>query len=49
MPDSKIKKGLAEPLIQKLKVNDIIQFERLGFCRLDKKTSSKLIFYYTHK
>lgn len=49
MPDSKIKKGLAEPLLKKLKVSEQIQFERLGFVKLDRKEKNKLIFYFTHK
>jgi len=48
MPNKEIKKGLAEPIIRNLKVNDIVQFVRFGFCRLDNKKSDKLIFWYTH-
>ncbi len=48
MPNHEIKKGLGEPLIKKLKLNDVIQFERFGFCKLDKKNSGKLVFWYTH-
>ena len=49
MPDNKIKKGYGEPLLKKLKENDIIQFTRFGFCRLDKKEKNKLIFWFTNK
>ena len=45
MPDKKIVKGIAEPMVKKLKVDDVVQFQRFGFCRLDKKLS----FWYTHK
>jgi len=48
MPDKEIKKGLAEPLVKNLKVNDAVQFARFGFCRLDKKEKGKLVFWYTH-
>ena len=48
MPDKEIKKGLAEPMAKDLKVNDIVQFTRFGFCRLDKKEKDKLMFWYTH-
>ena len=49
MPDNKIKKGLAELLVKRLKVNDVVQFERFGFCRLDKRTKNKIVFWFTHK
>lgn len=48
MPDISVKKGLVEPNAKKLKVNDVAQFERFGFVRLDKKTPKKLYFRYTH-
>ena len=31
-----------------LKVGDVVQFSRFGFCKLDNKTSDKLIFWWTH-
>ncbi|MAG91883.1 glutamate--tRNA ligase [Candidatus Woesearchaeota archaeon] len=48
MPDKKIAKGLAEPMIKHLKEGETIQFARFGFCKLDKKEKSKLVFWYTH-
>ena len=49
MPDAKIVKGLAEAEVRKLKPDTIVQFERFGFCRLDKKSKDKLIFWFAHK
>ena len=49
MPDKNLVKGVAEPMVKNSKENDIIQFARFGFCRLDKKEKSKLIFWFTHK
>jgi len=48
MPDSKIAKGLAEPTVKNLKIGDIVQFQRFGFCRLDSKEKDKLKFWFTH-
>ncbi len=49
MPDGKEIKGLAEHSVIKLKQGDIIQFERTGFCRLDKKNKNKLEFWFLHR
>ncbi len=49
MPDATIVKGYAEHDVKSLKVNDVIQFERFGFCRLDKIDGDKRYFWYTHK
>jgi len=49
MPDAKITKGLAEKTVKKLKVGDIIQFERFAFCKLEKKINDKLIFCFGHR
>lgn len=49
MPDGSIVKGLAEKAIEKLKEGEIIQFERFGFCRVDKKSKKGIEFCYTHK
>ncbi|MBN4049134.1 glutamate--tRNA ligase [archaeon AH-315-M20] len=48
-PDKKLIKGMAEPLIKKLSENNVVQFVRYGFCRLDKKEKNKLSFWYSHK
>ncbi len=48
MPDKKVKKGLGEALLKKIKVGDEIQFERFGFCHLDKKEKGRLKFWFTH-
>jgi len=48
MPDGSIVSGFAEANVEKLKVDDIIQFERFGFCRLDKKEKDKITFCYAH-
>ena len=48
MPDGAVVKGFAEKNVEKLKVDDIIQFERFGFVRLDKKEKDKITFYFAH-
>ena len=49
MPDKKLMKGIAEPLVKKLEENDIIQFVRFAFCRCDRKQGNELTFWYTHE
>lgn len=48
MPNKEMKKGLAEPLVKNLKIGEVVQFARFGFCRLDSKKGDKLMFWYTH-
>ena len=48
MPDRKTAKGLAEPMVKNLKIGEIVQFQRFGFCRLDSKEKDKLKFWFTH-
>ncbi len=48
MLDGKYIHGLAEPGIEKVKVNEIIQFERFGFCKLVKK-DTEYEFWFTQK
>ncbi|MBI2041043.1 MAG: glutamate--tRNA ligase [DPANN group archaeon] len=48
MPDGVVVAGFAEKNCEKLKVGSIIQFERFGFVRLDKKAKGKLGFVFAH-
>ncbi|MCX6709637.1 MAG: glutamate--tRNA ligase [Candidatus Woesearchaeota archaeon] len=49
MPDHSMRKGFLESNASALNVGDEVQFERFGFCRLDKKDGNKFSFWYTHK
>lgn len=49
MPDGKKYLGFGEPGLKQLKEGTIMQFERFGFVRLDKKQADRLIFWFTHK
>lgn len=49
MPDKQIVKGKAEKSVKNIRQEEVIQFERFGFCRLDKKEKEKLCFWYTHR
>ncbi|MFH1521088.1 MAG: glutamate--tRNA ligase family protein, partial [Candidatus Micrarchaeota archaeon] len=40
-------KGYCESNCAELNIGDIVQFERFGFCRLDKKEKKSLTFIYT--
>ncbi|PMB74216.1 glutamate--tRNA ligase [Candidatus Bathyarchaeota archaeon] len=48
MPDATVTEGIAEKACKDLKPNDIVQFERFGFVRIDK-VNAKIMVYYTHK
>ncbi|MBR9677397.1 glutamate--tRNA ligase [Candidatus Woesearchaeota archaeon] len=47
--DGTIVEGLGEPELKKLEQGSVVQFERFGFVRLDKITSKKLVFWFSHK
>ncbi len=49
MDDASIKEGIGEKALCDLAVGDIVQFERVGFARLDEINDDELIFYYAHK
>ncbi len=46
MPDASVAKGRAEKRCSKLQVDNMIQFERFGFVRVDSR--EPLRFYYAH-
>jgi glutamyl-tRNA synthetase len=48
MNDGSMKKGIVEPEVKKLKLDDRIQFVRFGFCRLDQ-IKPEFTFYFTHR
>lgn len=48
MPDASVSEGFAESACKKLKPNDVIQFERFGFVRIDEVVP-QLKAYYAHK
>ncbi|MFH1052893.1 MAG: glutamate--tRNA ligase [Candidatus Woesearchaeota archaeon] len=49
MDDNTKVKGLGETNLDGIKIGDIIQFERFGFCRLEEKKNNKMLFYWLHK
>jgi glutamyl-tRNA synthetase len=49
MPDGIIHKGLCESNIKSLKIGDIIQFERFGFCRFYSKEKGNYEFWLAHE
>ena len=49
MPDNSIVKGLGEAVLSKLKEGTVIQLERFGFVRLDKKGKDKVVFWFAHR
>ncbi len=49
MPDKSVVKGVAEPMVKNLTADDVIQFERFGFCRVDAKEGDIVKFWFTHK
>ena len=48
MPNKEIIKGVCENNIKKVEIGEVIQFERFGFCRLDKIENNKYYFWFTH-
>jgi len=48
MTDNSVRKGLVEKNISKVKIGDVVQFQRFGFCRLDSKGKTYR-FYFGHR
>ena len=48
MPDGSERTGVSEPATRTLKAGDIIQFERIGFGRVDQ-TGTELVVWFAHK
>ncbi|MEM2103194.1 MAG: glutamate--tRNA ligase [Candidatus Bathyarchaeia archaeon] len=48
MPDASEAKGIAEEECKRLRVNDIVQFERFGFVRIDA-VGEGIVAYYAHR
>jgi glutamyl-tRNA synthetase len=49
MPDNSTTKGIAEKSIVELKIGEVVQFQRFGFCRLDAIDGKTFKFWYTHE
>ena len=48
MPNGAFVEGYADSGIKNIKVGDVVQFERFGFCRLDKKDKKGYEFWFAH-
>jgi len=49
MPDGSESRGLSEPLVGTLKVDDVVQFERVGFARIDHVSKAEVRAYFAHR
>ncbi len=49
MPSGEWVDGFAEKAIEKLKVGEVVQFERFGFVRFDRKNKDAYEFWFGHK
>ena len=49
MPDGSEARGLSEPAVASLKPDDLIQFERFGFARIDHVSSAEVRAYLAHR
>jgi len=48
MPNGETKNAIAEPDIKNAKVDDIVQFVRIGFFRVDR-SKKDIVLYFAHK
>ncbi len=49
MPTGFESRGLAEPAVATLKVDDLVQFERIGFARIDHVSRAEVRAYFAHR
>jgi len=49
MPDGTESRGLSEPLVGSLNVDDVVQFERVGFARIDHVSKAEVRAYFAHR
>jgi glutamyl-tRNA synthetase len=49
MPDATVSRGLAEPSVGHLKVDQVVQFERVGFARIDHVSKAEVRAYFAHR
>ncbi len=49
LPDGSEARGLAEPLVGSLKVDEVVQFERVGFARIDHVSKAEVRAYFAHR
>lgn len=49
LPNHDLLEGICEKEVSSLKVGDVIQFERFGFCKLDEIIDDVYSFWFTHK
>ncbi len=49
MPDGAEARGLSEPAVASLKVDDVVQFERFGFARIDHVSSAEVRACFAHR
>ena len=49
LPDGSESRGLGEPLVASLKVDDVVQFERVGFARIDHVSKAEVRAFFAHR
>ncbi len=49
MPAGVESRGLGEPAVAALKVDDVVQFERIGFARIDRVSRAEVRAYFAHR
>jgi glutamyl-tRNA synthetase len=49
MPDASVAKGVAEDACKELKPDEIVQFQRFGFVRIDEVNNERLTAYFAYR